>query len=185
MAVLTRRNPRWAYWPAKIAWAPMLFSGIPLMMHFAPKATRVGDGWRVLVSFTTPDQWIMHLGTFIPGLLLTIAGVVAFFTYQYNPGPGRWLTAIDYPLYSMAAWVFGVTSVLALWRTTGHVADIGKTGLDWRFLAYLRVEPLDYVVLFVASAACLACVAASWGFVSGRWISPTQTQRDQRDPQRQ
>ncbi len=183
--MLSRRSPRWVYWPAKLAWAPMFFVGLPLMLHFTPKADKIEGGWRILVSFTTPDQWVAHLATFIPGLLLTVAGIVLFFVYQYDPGPGRPATAIDYPLYSIAGWVFGLTAVMAGWRTSGHVAEVGGTGVDWRFLASLRVQPLDYVVMAVAAAACLACALASWGFVGGRWAAPAHTNNGQQDAQAQ
>ncbi len=177
--MLSRRTPRWAYWPAKILWAPAFFVGLPLLIHLTPKVTKIDGGWRLLVTFTTPDHWVDHLGTFIPGLILTLAGIVLFFMYHADPGPGRNWTALDYPLFSTAAWIFGITAIMAFWRTTGHVAEIGATGIDWRFLAYLRTHPLDYVLIAVAGVACLASVVASWGFVSGRWAAPTDAQHYQ------
>ncbi len=157
----------------------MLLLGVPLMIHLAPQVARIDGGWRVLVTLTTPDHWVAHLGTFIPGVALVVAGIVLFFVYQHDPGPGRWLTALDYPLFTLAGWLFGITAVLGIWRTSGHVADVGSTGVDWRFLAFLRSQPLDYVVIGVALAACVACIVASWGFVSGRWATPTDPRQRQ------
>lgn len=143
-------------------------------MHLAVDAQDVSTGWRVVVSIATPDQWVAHPETFWPGLLLTIVGAAALLAYSQTVEPMRF-TAIEYPTFTIAAWIFGLLALLSLFDTSAHVADIGTGGLDWRFLASIRETPLDLIVMGLSSAACIACWLASWGFVSGRWVTPADT----------
>ncbi len=147
-------------------------------MHPKVDVDDVAGAWRVVVSIGTPDQWITHPATFWPGLVMLLLGLIALITYTQSVGPSR-LTAIEYPAFTLAAWCFGALALLSILDTSAHVADVGSRGLDWRFLADVRGTPIDITVASLSGAACLATWLASWGFVSGRWATPTNAAEHQ------
>lgn len=122
------------------------------------------------MAIGAPSAWFASTATFWVGLSMVVLGLVALWAYSADPRGGLRMTAMEYPLFTTASWIFGTTAVMAFFRTTGHVADLGTQGIDWRFLVYLRSNVLDYVVFGVAAAAWIACWLASWGLVSGRWF---------------
>ncbi len=148
-------------------------------MHVTVDSQDVATGWRIVLSIATPDTWIQHPATFWPGLFLSVLGLAALLAYSQSVDPMRF-TAIEYPVFTIASWVFGLLALLSLFDTSAHVADIGTGGLDWRFLASLRTTPIDLIVMGLSSAACVACWLASWGFVSGRWVTePDASEHEQ------
>lgn len=155
----------------------MLLTGVFFSIGTDLDITRVSDDtWRVDWFIPEPSGWPSSPGLFSLGLILVVLGGVLLGLYFWDPGPGRSLTLVEYPLFTWAAWIFGILAFLSLWAFDGHVAAFGGDGFSWRFLATPRSEVLDRVLTVVALVAWIASWLASWSLIPGRYAYADRVQ---------
>lgn len=162
--MVSRRGPRWMFWPAKLLWVPLLLVGAALTFVTRPEADQIGDGqFRVGMHLFEPAGWAASPVVHGVGVVLLLAGLVMLRLYLWLPDPDRRGVVEEFPLWTLAAWAFLFVGLGATWRLTGHVWAVGADGVEWRFLAQLRTHAVDRSVALGSLLAALACAFMSYG----------------------
>lgn len=162
--MVSRRGPRWMFWPAKLLWVPLSIAGLALTIVTRPTLIQIGDGqFRVGLRLFEPAGWTLWPVLHGVGLVLLLAGLVFLSLYTWSPGSDRRGVIEEFPLWTLSAWAFLAVSLGATWRLTGHVLDVDSEGVEWRFLAQLRTHSLDRMTAVGGLLAALGCAVLSYG----------------------
>ncbi len=181
--MVSRRGPRWVFWPAKFLWAPLVAAGTWMTFVTGFTADVIGDGqFRVSLRFFEPAGWSASPLLHGLGVVLLLAGLVFLRLYAWVPDPDRRAVVEEFPLWTLSAWAFLALALGAAWRLTGHVWDVDADGLEWRFLVALRTHWADRAVAVAALLASIACTLLSYGrsAYARYWAPRTTVGRDAR-----
>ncbi len=141
-----------------------------------------GGAFRVGLRILDPTGWAEQPVLHGIGLALLILGLVALALYLWVPDADAWGVVEEFPLWTMAAWLFFLTGLGAAFRLTGHVVELGLDGISWRFLLALRAHPLDRTVAILALVGALMCSLASYGHGSHhRYLRGPVSDRESED----